>query len=385
MEALAGLIQNYAWGSVSAIAELRGLEPADSPEAELWFGAHHLGSATLPERAGLALIDAIQSNPAHELGEATISRFGPELPYLLKLLAVARPLSIQVHPSAEQAAAGFAGETAAGVPLDAPNRTFCDTSHKPELIVPLAGFEALVGFRPVVDTLALLDEIGAPELHGLRTALDVGGLRQALEYVLGLPDDLVGAKIVGLATGFASAGESWSDEAAVLSGLAEAYPHDQGVLVALLLNRVSLEAGEAVFLPAGTLHCYVGGLAVEIMANSDNVVRAGLTPKHKDVATLLEIVSTEPTDVEVLRPTGPELTYPTAAAEFELSRLSGSIDVERPSSGPGIVLCVEGRAIVTTTNRSCTLEPGTAVWSPQADPSVHIAGEATVFIAAVGR
>lgn len=390
---LTGAVQNYAWGSPDLIPELEGRPPTGDPVAEVWFGAHPGAVTSLPERDGQSLLDVIGEDPAAHLGAASVARFGERLPYLVKLLAAAEPLSIQVHPSIPQAVEGCAREDAAGIDRAAPNRSFRDDNHKPELIAALTEFEAMVGFREAADSAALCDAIGAPALVEIRDRLvGDGGIGAALKFILtmdpGQAAEVVDATIAGCAA-LVDGGGAWAAEADLLTRLAEKYPGDPGVLTAALLNRIVLQPGEAVYLGAGNLHAYVKGLGVEIMANSDNVLRGGLTPKHMDVPALLDVVIAEPMAPNILAAGDAHTTYDTPAPEFALTRYelgAASSPVRRSLSGPEVVLCAAGEVTVTErAGTAITLHPGQAAWAPVAAGEIGLAGDGLVFTAAVGQ
>ncbi len=346
-------IQHYAWGSRTALAELLGQpSPSPRPEAELWMGAHPVApSQVLLAEGPRPLSEWLAADPAARLGRRALARFGPELPFLLKVIAAAQPLSIQAHPDAAQAAAGFARENAAGLALDAPQRSYRDARHKPELVCALSTFHGLCGFRRPAEIRALIDGLAAPRLALLsaRLAGDVEGraLRRALESLLRMPE-AVRRPVVEQAAE-ASRRERDADPAyAWVARLHELHPGDAGVLAPLFLNAIELAPGEALFLGAGVLHAYLEGSAIELMANSDNVLRGGLTPKHVDVDELLRVLRFEPAPACRVSPraTSPGVTsYPTPALEFELSRLdvAGRLAVPRGVE-PGIelLLCAEG-------------------------------------------
>lgn len=359
MQRIEGAVQNYAWGSHESLAKLQGrATPTSEPEAELWFGAH-------PGAPG-PLLDLIEADPEGQLGAGH-----KHLPFLLKLLAAERALSIQVHPTKAQAEAGFAAEDAAGIPRDAFERNYKDDNHKPELLVALGEFEAMAGFRPVARTRELLDWLELPELDFLRD-----DLHAAVERALHLPDEEVSAVLDALTRRcreLVTTADGWmGDVADLVLRLEEQYPADRGVLFALLLNRVELQAGEALYLDAGQLHAYVRGTGVEIMANSDNVLRCGLTPKHIDINELMKVVRWEELSDPRLRAdkTG---VYHTPAKEFSLRRLAGEGAVE----GPAIVLAVGGDVDC----EGAHVDSGSAVWVPFGE-SASVRGQA--FIARPG-
>lgn len=286
VDRLLNTIRPYPWGSTTALAGLMGTVPDGTPQAELWMGAHPAAPSRLVRASGPEPLDArIGSQPAAELGEATLRRFGPRLPFLLKLLAVEAPLSLQVHPDLAQAAVGHRAENAQGVPLDAPHRNYRDDNHKPEMIVALSDFEGLCGFRPPAHCADLLEALRLPELAPYVTALrdepEEPALRAVFSAFLAAPEPLVDAVAAAVAR---RAEHAQRDRSAwkAYDGIARACPGDPGLLAALLLQHVRLGPGEGVFMGAGVPHAYLGGLGVEIMAASDNVLRCGLTSKHVD-------------------------------------------------------------------------------------------------------
>jgi mannose-6-phosphate isomerase len=387
-------IRPYAWGSRTALARLQGRPaPADGPEAELWAGAHP-GAPSHVVRAGrrVELGEVLAADPAGELGPAVVATFGARLPYLLKVLAVEEPLSLQVHPDAAQARAGFAAEEEAGIPRDAPTRTYRDTSPKPELLVAVTAFETLCGFRPVADTVRVLDRLvaGAPLLAPYVDDLRADRLRDVVTTLLRLAgparEDLVGT--VGDACAKAAVDDPATVAYASTADLARRHPGDPGVVVALLLNHLRLEPGEAVFVPAGSLHAHLQGVGVEIMASSDNVVRGGLTPKHIDLDALLGVLRFGATPVvPVPRVSdGPGTwRWPTSALEFSLRRtvLHGN-SVTLEVGVPQIVLCMEGRVTLSGPAGAVELGGGDAAFVPARDPEVTLGGTGVVFRAVPG-
>jgi len=307
--------RDYAWGSTSAIAEFRGLEPSGSPEAELWLGAHAGSPARVHDAASVGHDDLaawIAADPERALGPALAAQ-GARLPFLLKLLAAAEPLSLQAHPTPEQARAGFAREEAEGIPVTAYDRNYRDAFHKPELVVAVSDeFDALSGFRPldeVAGVLAVLREADAATEEPQPGALDLlaarlgtaDPLRDTVEWLLrdGRGEDTgeatwVVERVTALAGSDVARGSAYADSFATVSRLAEVYPGDPGIVISLLLNRVVLRRGEALYLAAGNIHAYLSGLGIELMAASDNVLRGGLTPKHIDVGELLDVLDFTP-------------------------------------------------------------------------------------------
>ncbi|GHG77035.1 mannose-6-phosphate isomerase, class I [Streptomyces griseocarneus] len=358
MDRLVNPVRPYAWGSTTAIPELLGTPPTGEPQAELWMGAHPAAPSRVDRGAGpVALGDVIAADPEGELGAATAQRFGPGLPFLLKLLAAADPLSLQVHPDLGQATAGFAEEEARGVPRDAAHRNYKDANHKPELICALTPFDGLCGFRAPDATAELLAALGVDSLKPYADLLhahpESAALREMLTAVLSAERTAMAETVTAAAHAaerLAAGDHPHRAAYAAYASIARHYPGDPGVIAAMLLNHVRLQPGEALYLGAGVPHAYLEGLGVEIMANSDNVLRCGLTPKHVDVPELLRVVRFEATEPRVLRPEadpdGAEV-YETPVEEFRLSRYAlaaGSEPHRLDARTPQILLCVAGRA-----------------------------------------
>ncbi|SDP05203.1 mannose-6-phosphate isomerase, type 1 [Nakamurella panacisegetis] len=398
MELMVNRIRPYAWGSRTAIAELIGApSPAPHPQAELWMGAHPGDSSVLLGAADeRSLLDVIADKPVLMLGDRVEAEFGPRLPFLFKVLAAAEPLSLQAHPSAAQAASGFAAEEAAGVPMSAGGRNYKDGSHKPELICALTEFHALCGFRDPVLTVELLADLGVPQLDHYLSLLsgqpDRDGVRALFSSILTIPSSSFApllSAVLAACVRLVRDGSPFSTEYRTALELGERYPGDPGVLASLLLNRVTLQPGQALYLAAGNLHAYLAGVGVELMANSDNVLRGGLTPKHVDVPELMRVLDFTAGDVEIL--TGDEvrpgeLVYRTPAPEFRLSRLTlSTTPLDLTHEGPQVVLVVDGSATVTDgTGESVQVERGRSVWIAADDRGVTITGSGTAFRATDG-
>ncbi|ASO22503.1 mannose-6-phosphate isomerase [Actinoalloteichus hoggarensis] len=394
MDLLRNPVRPYAWGSRTAISTLLGQPvPAPHPEAELWLGAHPSDSSTLVRADGseAALVEVLHADPHSQLGQACAQRWGGRLPFLMKVLAADEPLSLQAHPSAEQAAEGFAREEAAGVPLDASERNYRDRNHKPELICALTEFHALAGFRDADRTVELLAALDVPQLAHyvdlLAAVPGPEGLRALFTTLITLPQGAVDALLPPVLDGcvrHVREHGTFDRECRTVLELGEAYPGDAGVLAALLLNRVVLEPGEALYLPAGNLHSYLRGTGVEIMANSDNVLRGGLTPKHVDVPELMRVLDFRGGDMPVLtgeRRRDRVTVYPTEASEFELSRLDWSAadgldadaTVRLEPVGPQVLLCTAGRVrLLAEDGGMLTISRGQAVWLAAVDPAVEV-------------
>lgn len=358
MDRLTNTVRPYAWGSVTAIPELLGTAPTGEPQAELWMGAHPGAPSRIDRGAGpVPLNEAIDADPLAELGEPAVRRFGPRLPFLFKILAAGAPLSLQVHPDLAQARAGFADEEARGIPVDAPQRNYKDANHKPEAIVALTPFDGLCGFRHPAEAAELLEALGVDSLKPyadlLRARPATDALREVLAAVLTADRDAMADTVDDAAQAAARLAAQDGPHAAdfaACAATAHSFPGDPGVIAAMLLNHVTLQPGEALYLGAGVPHAYLDGLGVEIMANSDNVLRCGLTPKHVDVPELLRVVRFEAMDPGVLRPevsSNGEEVYETPIDEFRLSRyvLAPGAEPRTPDARtPQILLCTDGSA-----------------------------------------
>lgn len=380
--ALECVVKPYAWGSRSAIASLcRRTVPSLEPEAELWMGAHPLGCSRVRLPTGaLLLSEWAAREPMRVLGAAHLSRFG-RLSFLLKLLAAEEPLSLQVHPSLEQARAGFAREQAANIPLDAPTRSYKDDNHKPELLVALGPFEALSGFRPDPEIRDLLARLSIPEIDSLLAAnASLSSLFASLVSLDAALRRRLAAPFVAAAAREAAAGGPHQRAYAWAERLAGKYPEDPGAIASLMLRHVTLAAGEGIYLGAGNLHAYLHGFGIEIMASSDNVLRGGLTPKHVDVDELLRVIdfaAEEPTLVRA--DSSGELATP--AAEFRLSRveLAAPGRVEVSSFGPEIVLVTRGKLTIASAEGTVTLESGESAFAPGSLSQYEVSGAGELY------
>jgi mannose-6-phosphate isomerase len=367
-------VRHYPWGSHTVIPELLGLpSPADEPYAELWMGAHPDAPSVLVD--GTPLDAAISANPDGLLGTEVHERFGPRLPFLMKVLAADRPLSLQAHPTTAQAQAGYAAEEAAGVPNIDPTRTFKDPFHKPEILVAITPVEALCGFRPVEESLHCLAKLQLPELKPTIAALARGGLRAAIPQLLALSarrrQSLVRAVADRAASYVAAHDPEFINTYRWAATLADTYPGDPGVVISLMCNHLRLAPGEAVFLPAGNLHAYLCGAGVEVMASSDNVLRGGLTNKHVDLAALIEVLDFTDGKVPVLHPVLGRggLRYPVPVEDFDLTRVQVDVDPGvLTTSGPQVLMCAEGTAVLTTTDGEIVLQRGGSAFVPAGRP-----------------
>jgi mannose-6-phosphate isomerase len=414
MDLLDNPVRDYPWGSTRDIPEFLGVRAGGGPVAELWMGAHP-DSPSLVRRDGQprSLAEVIAADPEAELGSRVRDAFGPRLPFLLKLISAARPLSLQVHPDRQHARQAYAAQQAA----PGAERDYTDDNHKPELVCALRdGFAGLCGFRPLAATTDLLAALAAPALAGFAARLDPadpGGSLRALvtDTLSGPADPALIAAVRAACERVAGSPGRWAAATAAYAAVAAAYPADPGVLVALLLNYVDLRAGEAVFVGAGVPHCYLTGFAAELMASSDNVLRAGLTSKRVNVPELLRVLDFRPSEPARLHPVpggattpggqpaatsgangtgqGPLAAlavYPAPVEDFQLSRLEVSgLATDLPGGRPQILLCTAGQARLTDSDANVLeLRRGQSAYLPAADQRTRITGAGTILRATVG-
>ncbi|AYG04290.1 mannose-6-phosphate isomerase, class I [Gryllotalpicola protaetiae] len=416
--------RDYAWGSLTAIARLLGRAPSGDPEAELWLGAH-AGSPARIEGGSPApdLAAWIAADPQSALGPELVAAdqaagVAPHLPYLLKVLAAGAPLSLQAHPSPAQAAEGFARENAAGVPVDAAHRNYKDPFHKPEMLFALSdAFHALCGFRSraavASDLVRLIGAARGADAPAARLAEfgdrlsaapdDGAALRDAVTWLLtggGEVAELVAETVRAARLVLAECGSDDFESVDALDPallpfetvitLSDAYPGEAGIVISLLLNRVRLVRGQALYMPAGNIHMYLAGLGIELMAASDNVLRGGFTPKHIDVpelarvldftplpAPLLDAVELAP-GVEVFRPDVPDfaLVHATVGTETDAVRL-------RPGA-PAIALATEGTLELAGQAGGLSLARGQAVYITPDEQELTVRGAGELFLATTG-
>lgn len=374
---ISNIARDYAWGSRTLIADYFGLTASGAPMAEIWYGTHNGSPTLVADEPGVTLKD--------KLG-------GRDLSFLLKILAADAPLSIQAHPNSAQAERGFALENAAGIPMHSPQRNYKDDRHKPEIIFALSDFEALCGFKPLKDIGYLFEDLashgGVSEgfktlaTHWGQLLLEENGLQKVFSDISHRRGNLDGftAELAQFA--------EWEARFELADRLNRLYPGDPGVVIAMLMNHVYLEPGQALFLPAGNIHAYLGGLAVELMASSDNVLRGGLTPKHIDVDELETVIDFTAGSIPLVKPI--ELTnglthYPCAVDDFMFYRaeVSGTVvlaDLNLP--GDTIFLCTAGEVAVSDSiEEHLVLRRGEAAFMSADARLFSLAGSGTVFIA----
>ncbi|MFM2587527.1 mannose-6-phosphate isomerase, class I [Vibrio sp. TBV020] len=369
---LNNVIQNYAWGSKESISQLFGIDNSEhQPQAEIWMGAHPSGCSKIAE-TGMLLSDVLAQDSKGMFGDYTAARFG-ELPYLFKVLAAETPLSIQVHPSKSKAELGFARENEQGIALDAPNRNYKDPNHKPELVYALTFYKAMNGFRPIEQIIALFREANIAELSAEVEALSANPNSEGLKAFFCAIMSLEGARKQSALEQLYAAHSRPAKTAMCREALQysqdfnEHYPDDIGLFSPLMLNTIELAPGEAMFLHAETPHAYVKGTGLEIMANSDNVLRAGLTPKYIDVPELIDntkFTPIEPTSIKMM-PVLKEgkLSYPIPVDDFGFDILSASDDMKSIYlRSAEILFCVEGEAYIQSNGEQVKLTPGESVF-----------------------
>lgn len=409
MKRLQGAVRTYAWGSRGAIPKFFGYPAASDPIAEVWFGAHPDGSAYIVDDADAPLFayandkyrpatsteslrDYIGRDPQATLGESVATRYNNRLPYLLKLIAPHEPLSLQVHPTKEQAREGYAREDALGIDRLSPSRNYRDRNHKPELTYALTPFDALAGFRAPRRVHEVIKDLDTPLARQLDALVMDGGVDTAFRYLLSeetrpSPEDIA-STVAACATRPPAASPSPRADA-IVCRLAERYPDDPGVIASLLLNPVTLRSGESLYIPAGTVHAYLSGEAVEIMAASDNVLRAGLTEKHSDASEVLRIATSRAAPPIRIAPEHMSdilSTFYVPVDDFELSIVTLTDASRRETvrtQGPRTLVCVEGAVQVWAGTERAYLNKGQALFIPEEDGELSVRGFGRLVLASV--
>ncbi|TKI05674.1 mannose-6-phosphate isomerase [Martelella alba] len=380
MKKMINSVQYYAWGSKDALTQMYGIaNPDNRPMAELWMGAHPKSSSRITDERNqeISLREYIAGQPEAMLGAAVSRRFG-ELPFLFKVLCANEPLSIQVHPSKAAAEAGFARENRQGIALDAANRNYKDPNHKPELVFALTPFQAMNGFRELSAIVSLLQPVAGahPAIAAFLQHPDPAHLATLFGLLLSMDGEQKSLAVGILKNALDHQhGEPWD----TIRMIADVYPEDSGLFSPLLLNVITLEPGQAMFLYAKTPHAYLKGVALEVMANSDNVLRAGLTPKYIDVPELLANVEfvAKPQDALLTRPepaaTGLRFPIPVEDFAFSLHPLSATPHTLSQHSA-AILFCIEGQAVVAKQGEQLQLKPGESAFISAADSPVDVSG-----------
>lgn len=383
MQKMINGIQNYAWGSHTALTELYGIQnPDNKPMAEMWMGTHPLCSSKISvDGVERSLRETIAGNPDYYLGEKVARRFG-ELPFLFKVLCAAQPLSIQVHPSKAAAEVGFAKENTAGIPLTAPERNYKDPNHKPELVFALTPYLAMNGFREFDEIAELLKPVMSAHSVLAQFIQQPNGqnLSTLFATLLSLTGDEKQHALSILKLALEKhQGEPWN----TIRNIEAIYPDDSGLFSPLLLNVVNLQPGEAMFLYAETPHAYLQGVGLEVMANSDNVLRAGLTPKYIDIPELIANVKfiPKPAGSLLMAPSEQDnaTIYPIPVDDFAFSMHQlGAKSVQLKQDSAAIVFCVSGQAQINKGTDSILLKPGESCFIAAAESPVEISGEGEI-------
>ena len=369
---LDNVIQHYPWGSKQSISELFDIQnPNSEPQAEIWMGAHPRGCSRVAD-TGQLLSEVLSQDSKGMFGEYTEARFG-ELPYLFKVLAAETPLSIQVHPSKKKAQLGFERENKLGISLDASNRNYKDPNHKPELVYALTFYKAMNGFRPIQQIIELFKEAEISSLDIEISALAINpnseGLKVFFTSVMTLEGERKKLALEQLYSAYERRPKTAMGREALQysKGFEQHYVDDIGLFSPLMLNTIELAPGEAMFLHAETPHAYIEGTGLEIMANSDNVLRAGLTPKFIDVPELIDNTCFETTDIEgiKLKPIEKEdkLSFPIPVDDFGFDILSVSEEISQQYlRSAEILFCIGGEVTISTKEHKLMLSSGESVF-----------------------
>ncbi|MGL4524442.1 MAG: mannose-6-phosphate isomerase, class I [Spirochaetia bacterium] len=387
-------IKNYDWGSSQLMKTYLGYEnPTGEPQAELWMGVHERGMSMAKDgKTWIPLDQLIRRNIVEMIGEDAAKRFG-NLPFLFKVLAAAKPLSIQAHPNKQQAEEGFAKENTQGIPMDASVRNYHDSNHKPEVTCALTDeFWAMCGFRKIEEIIYEFESLQLPVFEPLLQILkneesESTRLEQFFAHLMDLPIARL-SHVIDDVVRYAEHQEG--DHYRWLKKLQDIYPGDIGVLSPLYLNVFCLKKGQAVYLEAGKLHAYLDGMAVELMANSDNVLRGGLTTKHMDISQLMHVLTFESFQPEILEAEGPDGTYQTPSTEFSMHRLSLGADYFfNGRNSAQIILCTQGRITLETApantgaSERVVLQRGESVFMPYHAGGYIATGKGDLFLAQI--
>jgi mannose-6-phosphate isomerase len=381
VDRLTPVVFNDAWGSHVALASLQGRDiPTALPESELWMGAHESGPAGTDRPGSPDLAEVVRADPCRELGEECVARHGERLPFLLKLLAPGRAISIQAHPTAAQARE---------VRATTGDSVYVDDSAKPEMLLAIAPFEVFLGMRPLDEVIEIAGRLAVPRLSAMVEVAATGPepARALLSAVLATPADRVAdlaRQVVAGCVRLSEVDDEIGRAAAAVVGVAEMHPDDIGLVVLLLMHHRVLAPGEYIDVAAGVLHSYVRGLGIEVLANSDNVVRAGLTDKTVNVPELLRILDPSATGVPgVARSVGAGLeVHPSASDRFVLHRVRPGRELPG-AGGPRIVLCLRGRVSLSSTDRTLVLEDVESAFLPAWEGAVRLDGVGEVYVVSV--
>lgn len=391
---LKNTVQEYSWGSKTIIPKLLGKKyPTKKPQAELWMGSHpKLPSEILSNGNHTPLDQVIHKNPKALLGKKAAHKFQGELPFLFKVLAVNRPLSLQAHPDEKQARSGYQKEIKARIPLSAENRNFKDPNAKPEILCAVTPFWALCGFRPFEEMLTLIDMVHSPTLKEISKPLKkdphAAGLKRFFTQLMNLVESKKAGVIAEVAK-FARTHQTLNPAFHWITKLHKLHPNDIGMIAPLLLNLIHLREDEAIYFPPRQLHSYLEGFGMELMGNSDNVLRGGLTPKHLDVEGLIHILNFSPARVHILKPipvSKAEKMIPSALQEFSLSMIEVRKNVSmtsRASRNIEMMICLKGNGTIEAGQKILKFRQGTSWLVPAAAGVYTIRGNAKIYKATI--
>ena len=391
---LKNMTMSYAWGSSDGLSRVLSLpNPSGGPLAELWMGAHPKApSLVLMPEGPRRLDELIKADPLGTLGAPCMAHFGPALPFLFKALSAAKPLSIQVHPAKRKAERGYEKERESGILDDAENRNYKDPNHKPELSVALTSFEALCGFRPI-DKIIEAMKILAPEDHRRffgRLEKAPGRIELSVFFysLMTQPLEERRTMVEGTARRIEAQIETGRVPEAEIAAwrwvrkLAALWPGDIGALSPLIFNYLTLEPGQAIFIAPAEPHAYLAGTALEIMANSDNVIRGALTEKHIDVPEFISVLSFQSGKPPLLAPVmgeDEEEVFPCPVADFSLARIGVTKPSTRKVEGPEILLCGEGQVEIESEGGKLVLARGESAFVRADARSFSVSGNGLVW------
>lgn len=370
---LQNTIKNYDWGCKTGLTDLLDIpNPENSPQAEIWMGTHPNGCSK-EQATGMLLSDLINKNTIKWLGQYTVEKYG-ELPFLFKVICAFQPLSIQVHPNLKNAIAGFTKENEKGIPRNAHHRDYKDSNHKPEMLYALTNFKVMNGFRPIEQIIYLFDNIKINSLESEVTRLiqshkahkDEMALQQFFSGLLSIDierKEIVLAELIEVIDRYDGNDYLLREVISYVRQIHKFYKDDIGLLAPLILNTFELKAGDAIFLYAETPHAYIQGTALEVMANSDNVLRAGLTSKHINVTELLKNTSFHPLSLNEskIQPIKRENTYyyPVPVNDFSFAIVPVTeVKQMHYLRSAEIIFCISGEVTIATDDKTLTLNKG---------------------------